>query len=70
MAESEVFHEHADAHVYHHSDAPGVRIKLERGQKGTYAWEVAATAPTVAEALAVLQDADTQLRAAYGGTEA
>lgn len=59
-----------EQHVYHHSEPPGVTVKLERGQRGTYGWEVRATAPTVADALALLEAADTALRQTYGGAGA
>lgn len=54
-----------ESHVYHHSEPPGVRVKLEKNSRG-YGWEVTATAPTVAETMRLLQEADAQLRATYG----
>lgn len=54
---------------YHHSEPPGVRIKLEKNSRG-YGWEIAATAPTVSEALMLLEEADAQLRSLYGPTDA
>lgn len=52
---------------WHHSEPPGVRIELERGQRGAYGWSVKATAPTVAETLRLLAEADAQLRQQFGG---
>ena len=47
---------------------PDLRIKLERGQRGTYAWEIGASAPghDVGALLAVVREADARLRAGFG----
>ena len=60
----------AEGHVYHHSDKSGlgVNVKVEKNTKG-YNWEVTVTsASSVAEALMVLNDAETSLQAMYGAT--
>jgi hypothetical protein len=64
-----------EQHVYQHADtAPRVSTTFEtHGQVGTekfyVTWTAKASAPTVAEAVALLADADQALRARYGATE-
>jgi hypothetical protein len=47
---------------------PELSVKIERGQRGGYGWEVRASAPghDVDALLAVLADADAKLREWYG----
>lgn len=56
-------------HEHRHADPkPELRVKLERGQRGAYGWEVSASAPghDVDALLAVLGEADGKLRERYG----
>ena len=56
-------------HEHSHSDLkPELRIKVEKGQRNTYAWEVSASAPghDVDALLAVIDEADVRLRERYG----
>jgi fructose-specific phosphotransferase system component IIB len=55
--------------VYTHTEPPGVTLKVERGQRGGYGWEVRATAGTVPEALALICAADAALRAEFTADE-
>lgn len=55
-------------HVYHHSDndGPKVYVKVEKNSKG-YNWEATVTGVrSVDEALDMLQEAETGLKAMYG----
>jgi hypothetical protein len=55
-------------HVYHHNDndGPKVNVKAEKNSKG-YNWEATVTgARSVDEALDMLQEAETGLKAMYG----
>lgn len=57
-----------EQHVYHHnvSDGPKVNVKVEKNSRG-YNFEVTVTgASSVDEALKVVVDAETKLKAAYG----
>ncbi len=45
---------------------PSAHLKLERGQRGGYAWSVSITAAAWGEAFAQLQAAEAALRSAYG----
>ncbi len=51
---------------------PELRVKLERGQRGGYGWEIAASCPghDVDSLLAVIEDADRKLRERFGPTDA
>ncbi len=63
MEEQTVRHEHS------YSDPkPELRIKVEKGQRNSYAWEIAASAPghDVDELLRLIEEADTQLWERYG----
>ncbi len=63
MEEQTVRHEHR------HSDPkPELRIKVEKGQRGTYVWEISASVPghDVDELLRVIDEADTKLWNRYG----
>ncbi len=63
MEEQTVRHEHS------YSDPKlELRIKVEKGQRGTYAWEISASAPgqDVVELLRVIDEADTKLWNRYG----
>ncbi len=63
MEEQTIRHEHS------HSDPrPELRIKVEKGQRNTYAWEVSASAPghDVDALLAIIGEADGRLRERYG----
>lgn len=42
-----------------------VTIKVDRGQKGGYGWEIKAEAKTVDEAVALTQEADQKLQETY-----
>ena len=60
---------HTVRHEHSHSDPkPELRIKVEKGQRNTYAWEVSASAPglDVDALLAVIGEADGRLRERYG----
>lgn len=52
-------HEH-----YHGESTPELRIKVERGQRGGYGWEIGASAPghDVDVLLSVVEEADEKLR--------
>ena len=55
-------------HIFHHSDSDGARVnvKVERNSRG-FNWEATVTgAKTVEEAMALLVDAEAQLKATYG----
>lgn len=56
-----VLHEYGDP-------KPELSVKVERGQRGGYGWEVRASAPghDVEALLAVIREADAKLRAEYG----
>ncbi len=63
MDEQIIRHEHS------YSDPkPELRIKVEKGQRGTYAWEISASAPghDVDALLRVIDEADTKLWNRYG----
>ena len=63
MEDQTIRHEHS------YSDPkPELRIKVEKGQRNTYAWEVSAAAPghDVDALLAVIEEADGRLRERYG----
>ena len=63
MEEQTVRHEHS------HSDPKTeLRIKVEKGQRNSYAWEISASAPghDVDELLRVIDEADAKLRDRYG----
>ncbi len=60
--------------AYEHTHAasqPELRIKLERGQRGGYGWEVSASAPghDVEALLGVIDEVDSELRRRYSPTE-
>ena len=60
-----------EQHIYHHSDSDGARInvKVEKNTKG-FNYEATVTgAQTVEEAMKLLKDAESQLKATYGGAE-
>lgn len=52
--------------VDQHIDQP-VSIKLERGQKGGYGWEIKVYAENFVDALVFIENADKQLRQLYAG---
>ena len=61
-----------EQHVYHHSDTDGARVNtsIEKNTKG-YNWGVTVTgAKTVAEAILLLNQANSELKALYGVPEA
>ncbi len=63
MEEQTLRHEHS------YSDPkPELRIKVEKGQRNSYAWEISASAPgqDVDELLRVIDEADTRLWHRYG----
>ncbi len=63
MDEQTVRHEHS------HSDPkPELRIKVEKGQRNSYGWEISASMPghEVDELLRVIDEADTKLWNRYG----
>jgi len=51
-------------HLYQPQDKL-VSIKLEKGQKDTYAWEVKGEGKTVDEALKLVVEADAQLKTIF-----
>jgi hypothetical protein len=53
--------------VEQHPEPPLVRIKLERGQRGGYGWEVAVSAATIDAALVEVRRANAQLAQEFGG---
>ncbi len=46
---------------------PKVKIEIEKGQKGTYAWSVRVYSDSVENALSQVKEADLKLREEYGG---
>ena len=58
-------------HIHQYEPMPPAesRIKLERGQKGTYAWEVTVSGSDADAILWKLRDLDSRLRREYGGGE-
>lgn len=57
-------------HVHISAQQPErLRIKVERGQRGTYAWEVSYAGEDLDEVLARVREADRRLREEYGGGE-
>lgn len=62
MGEESVRREHPE---------PELRIKLEKGQRNTYAWEISASAPghDADELLGVIEEVDSKLRRRYGPIE-
>ncbi len=63
MEEQTVRHEHS------YSDPkPELRIKVEKGQRNSYGWEISAAAPghNVDELLRVIDEVDTKLWERYG----
>jgi hypothetical protein len=60
-----------EQHIYHHNDSDGARINTSF-EKNTKGYNFAATvtgAKTVAEAIALLVDAQKQLEAVFGKPE-
>ena len=58
----------SDQHIYHHNITPPARVNVsvERNTKG-YSWTATViNAATVAEALALLTEAENALRAQFG----
>lgn len=51
-------------HLYQPQDSL-VTIKIEKGQKDTYAWEVKAEGKTVDEVLKLVVEADAQLKMVF-----
>ncbi len=61
MEEQTVRHQHSEP-------APELRIKVEKGQRNSYAWEISASVAghDVDELLRVIDEADTKLWNRYG----
>lgn len=57
----------SEEHLYHHYERVPrqVVIRLERGQRGGYGWEITGSGDSVAEAMEQLREADTELRREY-----
>ncbi len=56
-------------HEHHHGDPkPELRVKIERGQRGGYGWEISASCPghDTDALLAVIEEADAKLRERFG----
>ncbi len=56
-------------HEHHHGEpTPELRVKVERGQRGGYGWEIGASAPghDVDTLLAIIRETDEKLRERYG----
>ena len=61
-----------EQHIYHHSDNDGARVnvKVEKNSRG-FNYEATVTgAKSVEEAVALLKDAEAQLKALYGAEAA
>jgi hypothetical protein len=56
-----------DQHIYHHYDKTPqvIKIKLERGQKGTYAWEITADGADLEDVRERIREMDEVLRIMY-----
>ena len=52
-----------------HRKAEPYKVTLTRGQKGTYGWEITVNAATVEMSIALLANADRQMREQFGGGE-
>ena len=52
-----------------HRNAEPYKIKLIKGQKDTYGWEITANACTFGCAITLIQAADAMLREKFGGDE-
>lgn len=53
-------------HVFGESVQP-LKIKIERGQKGNYGWEISCAGSDMADILMKLRAADAALKSEYGG---
>lgn len=59
------------SHIFHHYEtlnADKVRVKVEKNSRGLN-YEVSVSGATVDEALELLRDAESKLRAEYGQTQ-
>ena len=54
-------------HIYDKDDT--IKVKLEKGQKGTYAWEITYEAEGTPSVIARIKEADTMLREGFGNDE-
>ena len=50
-----------------HRNAEPLKIKLVKGQRDSYGWEISCAGATLPEILAQVRAADAALRAEYGG---
>ena len=53
-------------HVYGCSPEP-LKIKLAKGQKDSYGWEISVSGNNFSDMLSQIRDADQKLKAEYGG---
>ena len=53
-------------HTYGCSPEP-LKVKLTKGQKDSYGWEISASGKDISEILSLIRSADQALKAEYGG---
>lgn len=51
-----------------HRNAETLKVKLVKGQKDSYGWEISCAGPTLADILTQVRAADMALRSEWGGS--
>jgi hypothetical protein len=62
----------AETVVHRHESGPSpepLRIKVEKGQKGGYGWEISCAGATLEDILAKIDEADKALHAKYDASK-